>query len=94
MYHDLSNGVTTVGLISASEAAVVIGTAPEEFWVGGQEIRAITRAQQEELRGLKITPGEIYAFEEGTVGWFMRSLDMGTRERHDPPGPDHRRLPS
>lgn len=70
LFHDLANAdPIVIELISKSDGAVGIGTDAAEFWIGGPQIRAIQRKQMEEIGRSKIQLGEIFAFEEGTVGW-------------------------
>lgn len=73
-----------VELLSASEHASMIGTDPEEFWVGGREIRALARVQQQEMGPTILKVDKVYAFEEGTVGW---AFTRGTFGPEDNPGP-------
>ena len=69
-HHDVSTsdpGATAI--FSSSDDAVFIGTAPDEWWIGGKVIRAVMAAQEDQVGQIKITPGTTYAFEEGNVGW-------------------------
>lgn len=74
MFHDFANAdPSVIGLISKSDGAVAIGTDAAEFWIGGPQIQALQRKQMEEIERSvgrsNVQLGEIFAFEEGTVGW-------------------------
>ena len=70
MYHDWStSNADAAELFTSSDDAVLIGTAPGEWFIGGKVIRAALAAQEEQIGQPKITPGTIYAFEEGSTGW-------------------------
>lgn len=69
--HDLEHSDLTplIESLSTSDGAVLIGSDPAEFYIGGRQIRAILKKQLEEIGKLTIETGTILAFEEGTVGW-------------------------
>lgn len=68
--HDLANADPVFAeLFSKSDGTVLIGTDPQEFYVGGPQVRAILLTQIEELGSSKLEPGTIIAFEEGDFGW-------------------------
>jgi class 3 adenylate cyclase len=71
LYHDWSATGFPLDLISASSDVIAIGTAPDEFIVGGTVMRAVMEAQDAAVGTgtVKVVPGPVYAFEEGTVGW-------------------------
>jgi class 3 adenylate cyclase/ketosteroid isomerase-like protein len=68
VYHDMAEG-RVPDTFSMSPDAVFLGTGPGEVWVGGQAIRTALQVQNEELGLIKVVPGTIRAYEEGTVGW-------------------------
>jgi class 3 adenylate cyclase len=47
----------------------MVGTAPGEIWRGSKVIRAALKAQADLAPRIRILPGEIVAFEEGSMGW-------------------------
>src|SRR5690349_13780510 len=55
--------------MSMSPDALFAGTGPGEVWVGGQAISTALQVQNQEFGLIKLVPGTIRAFEEGTVGW-------------------------
>ncbi len=61
------DGATLAGALSGSDGLVFIGTDPEEWFEDAPSIRNMLEAQAE--AGVKVRPGLIRAFEEGTVGW-------------------------
>jgi class 3 adenylate cyclase len=87
LYHDLSMGEIPEGIAESSDA-ILIGTGPEEFYQGANLIRAALRAQTELVGTVKVIPGNLQAFEEGTVGWasdwptLVLSDGRSTRARH------------
>jgi ketosteroid isomerase-like protein len=57
-------------LMSHQDGLLVIGTDPEEWWTGYENVIAIFKEQMEEMgSGFSIVPGDLQAFVEGTVGW-------------------------
>jgi len=67
---DFSKGdPTLLELFSAEKGAVHIGTDEAEYFTGGLRARAIFRQQLGELGQWRLAPGDVEAFEEGTVGW-------------------------
>lgn len=70
IYHDFCTGDTSlVDLLSDHDGMVSIGTDPDEWIVGGRENKAVLREAIPNHAGITITPGEVRAFVEGTVGW-------------------------
>jgi len=70
IYRDLSVGDASLAdLISERDGTVSIGTDPDEWIVGGPESKAVFREAVPNHAGLHITPGDLRAFVEGTVGW-------------------------
>ena len=59
---------SALGRLSENPGTVIVGTDPDEWWVG-QETRAIWGRQIEELGSFPVTGDEVEAWEEGTVGW-------------------------
>jgi hypothetical protein len=53
------------------EDAVIIGTAPDEWWNDGHAaLAAIGEQMKKAGTALRVTPGELQAFSEGAVGWI------------------------
>lgn len=48
-----------------------IGTDPEEFEMGGRQIKALLRRQLTELPAFTLEPGRLDAFVKGDVGWVV-----------------------
>jgi adenylate cyclase len=59
---------SVLGRLSEHPGTLIVGTDPDEWWVG-QEARAIWGRQIEELSSFPVTADEIEAWEEGSVGW-------------------------
>jgi adenylate cyclase len=83
MYHDVTEGEVPDRYWSMSPDAVFVGTGPGEVWVGGQAIRTGMQVQNDGLGNIKLVPGTIRVYEEGTVGWAFDEptviLPDGTR---------------
>jgi ketosteroid isomerase-like protein len=58
---------TLTAMLSARDGLVFIGTDPDEWFDDTATIKAMLTAQAG--AGVKVRPGAITAFEEGTVGW-------------------------
>ena len=56
-------------LVSQQDGVLHIGTDPAEWWDTFASFRHALRAQTEELAGVHVSPGELRAYREGTVGW-------------------------
>ena len=56
------------GMTTESPNAVIIGTDPDEWWVGPQTLDLLAK-QVQELSGLVITPGRLVAQAMGSFGW-------------------------
>jgi class 3 adenylate cyclase len=82
LFHDFANNDPIFAeRFSRSDGVTLIGTDPEEFIVGGPEARALLKKQLEEIKRqleglgrLKLEPGTILAYEEGTVGWAVNQI--------------------
>jgi class 3 adenylate cyclase len=86
LYHDWSMGEPSFidRVTSDRPEALLIGTDPREWLVGGPAIRALWRRQFEEGTGDKIwSPGELQAFEEGSVGWVADNPTTTDRSSGD-----------
>jgi len=57
-----------LGRLSEHPGTLIVGTDPDEWWVG-RETRAIWGRQIEELGSFPVTGDEIEAWEEGSAGW-------------------------
>jgi ketosteroid isomerase-like protein len=63
--------------VSRSDAARLIGSAPEEVFKGGAAISEFLRAEVEGAGGrVTFTPDDTEAFSEGTVGWATTHLTI------------------
>lgn len=67
-YHDLLTGDPSE-IVTGSEHGSYIGTGPGEVYYGGPMFRTALRVQEEAIGRLRVYPGDIRAYEEGTVGW-------------------------
>jgi ketosteroid isomerase-like protein len=64
------NADWVAGKLSDSDATLVIGSDPGEWWEGGRTVRQMWAAQlQAGLGGAKLEPRRLQAYEEGDVGW-------------------------
>ena len=59
--------------VSRQEGAVFVGTDPNERWEGFEAFVEAMRAQSEAMggEGLRIVPGQLRAYYEGSVGWAI-----------------------
>jgi hypothetical protein len=69
IYAAVSDGdeTTLMQAVSTSDGLVFIGTDPDEWFDDTTSVRNMLKAQAE--AGVRVRPGPIAAFEEGTVGW-------------------------
>jgi ketosteroid isomerase-like protein len=58
-----------VAMWSKHKAALVIGTAPEEWISGYEAIAAMFKASMPEMRGMRLVADEVVAYAEENVGW-------------------------
>jgi len=73
LYESFSNGdpEPAEAMFAGKPDVLMIGTDPEEWWVGRETILDRWRNQLDEMAGFRLEPGaEIRAFSEGDVGWF------------------------
>ena len=63
-------------LISQKEGVLVIGTDPNEWWVGYDKIIKILRTQMGETADFKIVDVDTKAYSDGTVGWGASQVIM------------------
>jgi hypothetical protein len=56
-------------LVSQQEGFLSIGSDPAAWWDTLASFRHALRAQTQELAGVQVSPGELRAYREGTVGW-------------------------
>jgi ketosteroid isomerase-like protein len=56
-------------LFSSQNGVLAIGSDPAEWWAGHDAIKRAFEAQFQEMGARRVTPGELSAFVEGTVGW-------------------------
>jgi class 3 adenylate cyclase len=54
----------------------VVGTAPEEWWLGFAEISATVRVQLQEMPTFQFRVDEIEAWKEGPIGWIASKASM------------------
>ena len=54
-------------ILSSQREVLIIGTDPNEWWADPATINQTLRAQAQ--AGIKIVPGDLLAYREGSVGW-------------------------
>lgn len=59
---------------SRQDGVLVIGTDPEEWWVGYETIIEVLGTQIEEMAGISVVGSDPQAYSEGTVGWAAEHL--------------------
>jgi ketosteroid isomerase-like protein len=64
-------------LISRSDATLMIGTDPQEWWSGYDDILRVFTAQSEEMGGFPVSLGDPVAYSEGTMGWIADRPTFG-----------------
>ena len=69
IYQAVSQGDadTLTNMLTARDGLLFIGTDPDEWFDDPDTIRAMLTAQA--AAGVKVRPGPVVAYEEGTVGW-------------------------
>lgn len=55
--------------LARDEGVLMIGTDPQEWWMGNERASRLLRTQLEEMGGFPIKAGDVQAYEEGSVGW-------------------------
>jgi ketosteroid isomerase-like protein len=78
-FHAATTGdASVVDLRVSSEPGVrLIGSDPDEWLSGGEEIRTFLRGEVEGAAGaVMFSPAEIEAYEEGSVGWATARLTI------------------
>lgn len=87
LYHEWSNSGFPLDLVSASSDVIAFGTAQDEFVHGSRVLKSVMEAQDAALGpgGVTITPGPVYAFEEGSVGWVVDEPTIGFGPGPPPP---------
>ena len=74
-YEAFSTGDLSVyeNLLSHQAGLLIIGTDPQEWWEDYGSMIEIMQAQVAGMHdaGLQIVPGEVRAYQEGTVGWVI-----------------------
>lgn len=64
-------------LVSAQEGVCLIGSDPEEWFLGGEAVAAFLRGEVTNAGGqATFTPADTRAFEESTVGWATTRLTI------------------
>jgi adenylate cyclase len=58
------------GFFTSSDGVTLIGTDPEEWWVGHSTIAKIWEAQLGEIGGLDVDGAEPACYANGDVGWM------------------------
>ena len=58
-------------MLSHDDGTVVIGTDPNEWWEGYENITSIFITQMKEMGGITLIAGDPQAYCEGSVGWTM-----------------------
>ena len=78
-FHAATTGdASVVDLRVSSEPGVrLIGSDPDEWLSGGEEIRTFLRGEVEGAAGaVMFSPADIEAYEEGSVGWATARLTI------------------
>lgn len=60
-------------LLTTGDEITVIGTDPQEWWTGRDNVYKIWKTQIEEMGGVRFTAGQLSAFEEGDLGFAVDS---------------------
>ena len=78
MLHDWASGNPDrqLELLSLDPNTLLIATDPEEWWRGGDNIRAIHSAQTAGIGEIAWHVHEVEAWEEGDIGWAACRADM------------------
>jgi SnoaL-like domain len=71
--------------LSRDTGALVVGTAAEEWWQGGEEIIATWGAAWRSRGGSPIVGSNPQAFREGAVGWLADQARWVQRDGHEIP---------
>ncbi len=79
LFHSMStfDSEAIAEAFSRETGVVAIGTAPEEWWVGLDEIAALFRVQLQEMASMGPLPLDVErlaAFKEGSVGWIESQM--------------------
>lgn len=73
---DTRDSETFIDGVSRQPGSMVIGTAPEEWWVGIEAITTMIRVQFSEMPPIHFDPEETVAWKESTVGWVVSRAPM------------------
>jgi adenylate cyclase len=76
---------SVIDAFSRHSGALVIGTDPDEWWVGAREFGAVLQIQWQETPPFDFDVHEIVGWREGTVGWIAARFDLNFEGR--PPVP-------
>jgi len=70
-YEAMGNGDTTFydHHLSHQEGVLIIGSDPNEWWIGYDTITQVFKAQMREMGGVSCLPGDPQAYRMGDVGW-------------------------
>ena len=68
---DTYDAETFIDGISHQPGTMVIGTAPDEWWIGPDAVAATIRVQFSEMPAAHFETEETLAWKEGTVGWVV-----------------------
>jgi len=55
---------------SCQDGVLGIGTDPTEWWTDCETINKMNETQMQAMPEVKIVPGDVLAYSEGTVGWI------------------------
>jgi len=56
--------------LSHQEDVLIIGSDPNEWWIGYDTITQVFKAQMREMGGVSCLPGDPQAYRMGDVGWM------------------------
>jgi len=70
-YEAMGNGDTSFydHHLSHQDGVLIIGSDPNEWWIGYDTITQIFKAQMREMGGVSCLPGDPQAYRMGDVGW-------------------------
>jgi len=64
-------------LVAKEDDVLVVGTDPDEWWAGYEEVVGDWATQFSEMKGIPLNAGEIEAYREGSVGWVLDQPSFG-----------------
>jgi adenylate cyclase len=71
-------------LFSSDASLRVLGTSPDEWWSGQDEVLRVRHVQAEEMLGFVLDIEKVEAFEDGPFGWATMFFTLVTSEGRMP----------